>query len=209
MTKLQIKGTHFSYSILEFKKEDAMFLQSIMEKELVSYDQIFFERKDFKKLGYKNLEDIPAVANFSGYLSNHNMYSFPVGVFTLFKNRKKVFASSLDRLEERYHMGLYKEFCELKSSISSKDLTFRKRKAFSYFFLKREQLGLFTAKLEDEVTLRQLIFQNTNLHSLKLNFWTRQFVNVIYGDNKLEFTVGKKNELKQHIEAFGKFGFEK
>jgi hypothetical protein len=201
MTKLQIKGTHFSYSILEFKKEDAMFLQSIMEKELVSYDQIFFERKDFKKLGYKNLEDIPAVANFSGYLSNHNMYSIPVGVFTLFENRKNVFESSLDRLEERYHMGLYKEFCELKSSISSKNLTFRKRKAFSYFFLKREQLGLFTTKLENDVTLRQLIFQNTNLHSLKLNFWTRQFVNVIYDNSILEFTVGKKNELKQHIES--------
>ncbi len=209
MTKLHIEGNHLSYSILEFKKEDALFLQSIMEKELVSYDKIFFERKDFKKLGFKKLENIPVVAHFSGFLSEPPRFLKPCGSFRLFNGRKKVFETPLDRLEERYHMGIYKEFCQLKSTIGSKDLIFRKRKSCSYFFLRREQSGQFTAKLEVEVALKQLLFQNTNLHSMKLNLWTKQFVNVIYRDNKLEFTVGKNSELKQHIEAFGKFGFEK
>ena len=205
MTKLQIKGTHFSYSILEFKKEDALFLQSIMEKELVSYDKIFFERKDFKKLGFKKLEDIPVVANFSGFLSEPTgLFISVVGLFSISMNKKKVFECTLDRLEERYHMGLYKEYCQLKSTIGSKDLTFRKRKACSYFFLKQEQSGQFTAKLEDEVALKQLLFQNTNLHSMKLNLWTKQFVNVIYCDSILDFTLVKKLELKQSIKAVKK-----
>lgn len=209
MTKLQIEGTHFSYSILEFKKEDALFLQSIMEKELVSYDKIFFERKDFKKLGFKKLEDIPVVAHFSGFLSEPSRFLKPCGSFRLFNGGKKVFETPLDRLEERYHLGLYKEFCQLKSAIGSKDLSFRKRKACSYFFLKREQSGQFTAKLEDEVELKQLLFQNTNLHSMKLNLWTKQFVNVIYRDSILVFALGKNCELKQQIVATDKFGFDK
>lgn len=202
MTKLQIEGTHFSYSILEFKKEDALFLQSIMEKDLVSYDKIFFERKDFKKLGFKKLEDIPVVAHFSGFLSEPPRFLKPSGIFTLFQKRKKVFISSTDRLEERYHIGLYKEFCELKSIIRSNDLTYSKRRGCKYFFIKQEQSGIFTAKLEDEVELKQLIFQNTNLHSMKLNLWTnKKFVNVIYRDSQIEFTVGKKLELVQSIQA--------
>lgn len=201
MTKLQIEGTHFSYSILEFKKEDVLFLQSIMEKELVSYDKIFFERKDFKKLGFKKLEDIPVVAHFSGFLSEPSRFLQPSGVFTLFQNRKKVFISPTDRLEGRYHTALYKEFCKLKSTISSTEVSFKKKRGYNYFFLKIEQSGQFNAKLEEEVAINQLLFQNTNLHSMKLKMWTKQFVNVIYRDSKLEFTVGKKSELKQHIEA--------
>jgi hypothetical protein len=210
MTKLQIEGKYCSYSILEFKKEDALFLQAIMEKELVSYDKIFFERLDFKKLGYKKLKDIPVVAQFSGFHSNEKFMALkPVGIFTLFWNRKKVFVSALDRLEERYQKGLFKEFCELQSTISSYELAYKKRRGYKYFFLKDEQSGKFNYEFEGEVALNQLLFQNTNLHSLKLNLWTKQFVNVIYRDSKLEFTVGKNSELKQHIEAFGKFGFEK
>jgi hypothetical protein len=48
MTKLQIEGKHAFYRTIELKKEYALHLQSIMEKELVSSDKIFFERKNFK-----------------------------------------------------------------------------------------------------------------------------------------------------------------
>lgn len=201
MTKLKIEGKHFSYSILELKKEDALFLQSIMEKELVTYDKIFFERKDFKKLGFKKLEDIPVVAHFSGFLSEPPRFLKPCGSFKLYNGGRKAFETPLDRLEERYHLGLYKEFCQLKSTIEPKDLSYRKRKACSYFFLRQEQSGQFTAKIEHEVALKQFLFQNTNLHSLKLNLWTKQFVNVIYCDSILDFAVGKNCELKQQIET--------
>ena len=45
MTKLQISGTYLSYSIIELNQADALYLQNIMESELVTYDKIFFERK--------------------------------------------------------------------------------------------------------------------------------------------------------------------
>lgn len=192
MTKLQIKGTHYSYSILEFKKEDALFLQSIMEKELVSYDKIFFERKDFKKLGFKKLEDISVAAHFSGFLSEPPRFLQPSGVFTLFQNRKKVFISPTDRLEERYHTGLYKEFCELKSTIRSNDLTYRKRRGCKYFFLKHEQSGTFIARFEDEVALNQLLFQQSNLFKINLYFHPTKLVNVMLEDRVVRFKQQSK-----------------
>lgn len=69
MTKLQIEGKHAFYITIELKKEYALHLQSIMEKELVSSDKIFFERKNFKKLGFKKLEDLTVVEHFSRFLS--------------------------------------------------------------------------------------------------------------------------------------------
>lgn len=201
MTKLQIEGIHYSYSILEFKKEDALFLQSVMEKELVSYDKIFFERKDFKKLGFKKLENIPVVAHFSGFLSEPPRFLKPSGVFTLFQNRKKVFISPTDRLEERYHTGLYKEFCELKSSIRSNDLNYRKRRGYKYFFLKQEQTGAFIARFEDEVALNQLLFQQSNLFKVNLYFHPTKLVNVMFGDSKIIFKFKYKNNEKQEIKV--------
>ncbi|MBP5994365.1 MAG: hypothetical protein KA736_01580 [Crocinitomicaceae bacterium] len=201
MTKLQIEGTHYSYSILEFKKEDALFLQSIMEKELVSYDKIFFERRDFKRLGFKKLEDLPVVAHFSGFLSEPPRFLKPSGVFTLFQNRKKVFISPTDRLEERYHTGLYKEFCELKSTIRSNDLNYRKRRGCKYFFLKKEQSGTFIARFKEVVPLNQLLFQQSNLFKVNLYFHPTKLVNVMVGDSKLDFALGKKLDLKQCIQV--------
>lgn len=201
MTKLQIEGKYFSYSILEFKKEDALFLQSIMEKELVSYDKIFFERKDFKKLGFKKLEDISVAAHFSGFLSEPPRFLQPSGVFTLFQNRKKVFISPTDRLEERYHKGLYKEFCELKSSIRSNDLNYRKRRGYKYFFLKQEQTGTFIARFEDEVTLNQLLFQQSNLFKVNLYFHPTKLVNVMFGNSKIIFKCKIRSKEESSIQA--------
>jgi hypothetical protein len=105
---IKIKGIHLTYCIVEFDKQAALYLQNIMEKELINYDEIFFKRKAFKKLGYKTLEELPIVAEISGFSSKTpNSLKFPVGVFTYFKNNKKVIVSIVDRLEERYHSGLY------------------------------------------------------------------------------------------------------
>jgi hypothetical protein len=202
MTKLQIEGKYFSYSILELKKDDALQLQSIMEKELVPYDKIFFERKDFKKLGFKKLEDITVVEHFSGFLSEPPRFLALHGVFTLFQNKKKVFASSLDRLEERYHMGLYKEFCELKSTIGTKDLNYKKRKGYKYFFLKKEQSGKFTTQFDKGVALNQLLFQHINLFRPNSNYHPTQLVNVIFEGSIIRFAVRGKPEIKNWVEAF-------
>ena len=201
MTKLQIEGIHYSYSILEFKKEDALFLQSIMEKELVSYEKIFFERNDFKRLGFKKLEDIPVAAHFSGFLSEPPRFLKPSGVFTLFQNGKKVFNAPTDRLEERYHTGLYKEFCSLNSTIGSKDISFRKRRGYKYFFLKKEQIGKFTTQFDVDIALNDLLFQHTNLFKHNSNFHSTQLVNVVFENNMIQFAVKGKSELKNRVEA--------
>lgn len=201
MTKLTIDGTYLYYSILELKNEDALFLQSIMEKEFVTYDQIFFERKDFKKLGIKKLEDIPVVGHFSGFLSEPPRFLTPNGVFTLFRNKKKVFASTLDRLEERFHLGLYKEFCLLKSNISSHELSYRKRRGYKYFFLKQELSGKFTSQFDHEMALNDLLFSHTNLYKPKSNFYPVQLVRVMFDDSIIEFSVGGKSEIKKSLEV--------
>jgi hypothetical protein len=201
MTKLQIEGKRISYTILEIKNADALTLQSIMEKEYVTYNDIFFERKDFKKLGFKKLEDIPVVGHFSGFLSEPPSFLTPNGVFTLFRNKKKVFASTLDRLEERFHMGLYKEFCLLKSNISSHELSYRKRRGHKYFFLKLEQSGKFTSQFDHDLAIEDLIFNHTNLFKPKSNFYPVQLVRIMFDDSILEFSVGGKSEIKKSLEA--------
>jgi hypothetical protein len=200
MTKLQIDGTYYSYSILEFNKEDALFLQSIMEKELVSYDKIFFERRDFKKLGFKKLEDIPVAAHFSGFLSEPPRFLTPSGVFSLFQKRKKVFISPTDRLEERYHMRLYKEFCELKSTIGSKDFSFKKRRGYKYFFLKQKQSGRFTTQFDEEVALNQLLFQHVNLYTINSKFYPTQLVNLYLHDGVIIFKLKSEKSKSLKIE---------
>ena len=165
MTKIQIEGTMLSYSIIELNAEEPLYLQNIMEKELITYDEIFFKLKAFKKLGYKTLEELPIVAKISGFSSKTpNSLQFPVGVFTYFKNNKKVFVSTVDRLEERYHSGLYKEYCEIKSAITSNEFSFRKKKACKYFFLKIEQSGTFSFSVKDTFQLNQLLFKHSLNH---------------------------------------------
>jgi hypothetical protein len=201
MTKLQIEGKHISYSILELKKEDALYLQSIMENELVTYDKIFFERKDFKKLGYKKLENIPIVAHFSGFVADPPKFITPSGAFMLFRNKRKVFVSPLDRLEERYHIGLYKEFSEFKSTIGTYELSFRKRRAYKYFFLKEEQFGKFTSELSENIALNQFLFQHFYLFQPNSIFYRTQVVNVLFNDSKIDFKCVKKKGKSLKMEC--------
>jgi hypothetical protein len=193
MTKLIIDGTYLFYSILELKNEDALFLQSIMEKELVTYDQIFFERKDFKKLGFKKLEDISVVAHFSGFQSNSIMSMKPVGVMTIYHDKKKVFASTLDRLETKYHLGLYKELCDVYSSIRSEELKFKKRRGYKYFFLKGKQSSKFTMKYDDRIPLNHFLFEQVKLFSSKSAVYSTQLVNILVDDSIIPFKCNKKS----------------
>ena len=53
MNKIQIKGTFLSYSIVELDAKESLFLQNIMEQELINYNSIFFDLKAFKKLAHE------------------------------------------------------------------------------------------------------------------------------------------------------------
>lgn len=187
MNKFKIIGTHLTYCIVEFDTQEALYLQNIMEKELITYDEIFFKLKAFKKLGYKTLEELPIVAKISGFSSKTpNSLQFPVGVFTYFKNNKKVFVSTVDRLEERYHSGLYKEYCEIKSAITSNEFSFRKKKACKYFFLKKIQKGTFTLAFKDDIDLNQLLFEH-KVHHFKLKGFYQEPIQLleVYSDGSM------------------------
>jgi hypothetical protein len=200
MTKLQIDGKYFSYSIIELNQADASYLQNIMESELVNYDKLFFERKDFKKLGFRALEEIPVVSKINGFLSSFHSLQHP-DIFTFFKNKKKVFVCAVDRLEAKYHSGLYKEFCNVKSSINPNDFSFRRKKGCKYFLLKKEQFGTFTLALKDDIDLNQLLFEH-NVHHFKFKgFYYNpvQLLEIHLDDSKLGFVKRKNNEIMNSI----------
>jgi hypothetical protein len=205
MTKLQIEGKYFSYSIIELNQADALFLQNIMESELVNYDKIFFERLDFKKLGFGSLEDLPVVSQINGFLSSFHSLQHP-DTFTFFKNKKKAFVCAVDRLEAKYHSGLYKEFCNFKSTINPCDFSFRKKKGCKYFLLKKHQFGTFTLALKDDIDLNQLFFEHKVHHFKFKGFYYNpvQLLEIHLHDSKLNFSVGKKSEEKQTIVALNK-----
>ena len=200
MNKLSVSGTYFSYSIIELNQADAFYLQNIMEGELVTYDKIFFERKDFKKLGFRAIEELPVVSQINGFLSSFHSLQHP-DTFTFFKNKKKVFVCAVDRLEEKYHSGLYKEFCYFKSSINPYDFSFRRKKGCKYFLLKKQQVGTFTLALKDEIDLSQLLFKH-KVHHFKFKAFYQepiQLLEVFHDDSKLEFAFGESTEIMQSI----------
>ena len=200
MNKLKINGIHITYCIVEFDKQEALYLQNIMEKELITYDEIFFKLKAFKKLGYKTIEELPIVAKISGFSSKTpNSLQFPVGVFTYFKNNKKVFVSTVDRLEERYHSGLYKEYCEIKSAITANEFSFRKKKACKYFFLKIEQSGTFSFIVKDTFQLNQLLFKHSLNHFKRFYHPQVKLLEIQIDDSIMVFSVGKKSEVVKSI----------
>ena len=45
MKELNLRGTYLSYSIVELNQADTLFLQNIMEKDLITYNKLFFELK--------------------------------------------------------------------------------------------------------------------------------------------------------------------
>lgn len=92
MTKLQIDGKHVSYSIIELNEVDALYLQNIMESALVNYDKIFFERKDFKKLGFSAIEEIPVVSKINGFYLHSTHYSILILLLSVRTRRKCLFA---------------------------------------------------------------------------------------------------------------------
>ena len=200
MNKLKIKGTYVSYSIIELNQADAAYLQNIMESELVNYDKIFFERKDFKKLGFRAIEEIPVVSQINGFLSSFHSLQFP-DTFSFFKNKKKAFVCAVDRLEAKYHSGLYKEFCNVKSSINPNDFSFRRKKGCKYFLLKKQQFGTFTLSLKDDIDLNQFLFEHKVHHFKFKGFYYNpvQLLEIHLDDSKLNFSVGKKTELEKRI----------
>ncbi len=200
MTKLQIDGKHVSYSIIELNQADAAYLQNIIESELVNYDKIFFERKDFKKLGFRAIEEIPVVSKINGFLSSFHSIQYP-DIFTFFKNKKKIFICAVDRLETKYHSGLYEEYCNVKSSINPHDFSFRIKKGCKYFLWKKQQIGTFTFALKDDIDLNQLLFEHKVHHFKFKGFYYNpvQLLEIYLDDSILNFSVGKKSEERQTI----------
>lgn len=199
MTKLIIDGTYLSYSILEFNLEEAMYLEEIRGKEFVDFDDIFFERKDYQKLGYDNLDDIPMVADFSGFNSKDIMSIKPVGALTVLRNGKKDFKSALDRLEERYKHKLDKEFDDFKSSREFLDFTFRKRRNHKYFLLKFMKEGKFSVELKKDHRLKDFNFIQTQVQITKFLHYPVDFqvLNINLNDSRLIF----RSELLKTISS--------
>ena len=193
MTKLQIEGKLISYSILELKKADALYFDFIIKNKPLYDGKIPFEYFDIKKL-----ENLPVISRFSGFHSNESRLLEAVGIFTLLRNKKKVFACTLDRLVERYHLGLYKELCEVNSTIKSNKLKFRKRSGHKYFLLKEERDGIFKSQIDSEVTLKQLVFHQTIIEN---NYRSEQFMNVQMNDIIIEFAVEGNPEIKKWLEV--------
>ena len=200
MNKLIISGSYHSYSIIELNQADALYLQNIMEIELVNYDRIFFERKDFKQLGFKSIEELPVVSKINGFLSSFHSLQHP-DIFTFYKNKKKVFICALDRLETKYHSGLYKELCYVKSTINPYAFSFRRKKGCKYFLLKKQQFGTFTLALKDDIDLNQFLFEHKVHHFKFKGFYQEpiQLLEVYLDDSKLGFSVEKKTELEKRI----------
>jgi hypothetical protein len=200
MSKLQIDGKHVSYSIIELNQADALYLQNIMESELVTYDKIFFERKDFKKLGFRAIEELPVVSQINGFLSSFHSLQHP-DTFTFFKNKKKAFVCAVDRLEAKCHSGLYKDFCNVKSSINPYDFSFRRKKGCKYFLLKKQQFGTFTLALKDDIDLDQLLFEHKVHHFKFKGFYYNpvQLLEIHLYDSKLQFKLKDKGTDKVSI----------
>ena len=200
MTKLKVTGTYLSYSIIELNQADALYLQNIMESELVTYDKIFFERKDFKKLGFRAIEEFPVVSKINGFLSSFHSLQHP-DTFTFCKNKKKVFVCAVDRLEAKYHSGLYKELCYVKSSINPHDFKFRRKNGCKYFLLKKQQFGTFTLALKDEIDLSQLLFEHEVHHFKFKGFYYNpvQLLEIHLYDSKLQFKLKDKGTDKVSI----------
>lgn len=193
MTKLQIEGKHFSYRILEFKKEDAMYFDSIIINNPKFRGIIPFEHLDIKKL-----ENLTVISQFSGFFSDRSSSSKPVGIFTLYKNQKKAFVCTLDRLEKRYHMGLYPELCEFNSTLKSSKLKFKKRTGYKYYLLKEECEGTFMVQFKGNVTIKQLVFNQTIIEN---NYRTEEYMNVQKDGAIIDFAVGGNPEVKKCLEV--------
>ena len=171
-----------------------------MESELVTYDKIFFERKDFKQLGFKSIEELPVVSKINGFLSSFHSLQHP-DTFTFCKNKKKVFVCAVDRLEAKYHSGLYKEYCNVKSSINPNDFSFRRKKGCKYFLLKKQQFGTFTLALKDDIDLNQFLFEHKVHHLNFKGFYEKpiQLLEVFLDDSKLLFKLKDKGTDKISI----------
>ena len=192
MTKLHIEGKHFSYSILEFHKVDAMYFDFIITNKPQFLGKIPFEHLDLKKL-----ENPTVISQFSGFFSAWLGYGEPVGIFTMSRNQKKVFAGTLDRLEMGYHVGLYPELCEINSTFNSFKLKFKKRTGYKYYLLKEERDGVYLAQYKGNVTIKQLVFHHSIIEN---NGRVEKYMNVQKDDRIIEFAVGGNPEVKRWLE---------
>lgn len=171
-----------------------------MESEFINYDKIFFERRAYKKLGYKSLEDLPIIKEISGFsLRTENTLGEEIdALFTFFNNKKKVFSSTLERLEAKHHTSLFKEYCNVKSSITPLDISFRKKKGCKYFLLKKKQVGTFWFESDESVNLNQLFHKHSVYHFSKKHYQPLHLLEIFMDDSRLFFN-GKNSKTLMSI----------
>jgi hypothetical protein len=174
-----------------------------MESELINYDKIFFERKAYKKLGFKSLDDLPIIKQISGFtIKTENTLGEEVdALFTIFNNNKKVFSSSLERLEAKHHTNLFNQYFDVKSSITPLDFSFRKKKGCKYFLLKKKQLGTFSFKSDEQIYLNQLYFKHSVYHVNKNYYQPIHLLEILKDDSSL-FFKGMKSKTLMSVSAF-------
>jgi hypothetical protein len=112
-----------------------------------------------------------------------------------------VFVSAVDRLEAKYHSGLFNEFCDIKSTIRGDEVSFKKKKGHKYFFLKKIQTGTFTFDVKDTFQLNQLLFKHCVHYFKRVYFQPVQLLEIQMDESILEFSAVKKSEIKMIIQV--------
>jgi exodeoxyribonuclease-1 len=198
---LKINGTHLSCTVIEFNEKEALYLENIMETELISFNEIFFERKAYKKIGYRNIEDLPKIIEITGFESCPNSDSNDsIGLFTFLKDNKKVFISDIEKLETKYHTGLFDDFCNVNSIIRGEDVKFRRKSKSKYFFLKKIEKGIFSFSVNDTFQLNDLLFRHCVYH-FKGYHYPLQLLEMENKCEKIVFTPEKKSNVEMYISA--------
>jgi hypothetical protein len=193
MTKLQIEGTMLSYSIIELNAEETLYLQNIMEKDLITYDKIFFELRAYKKLGYKTLEALPIISHVSGFIPDIK------DVFQYKKGDKTIIKSPMNRLENKYFPINIWNDKTINSIINSVAIDFIKRRSCKYFLLKIEEKGTFKTMLPCDFQILDLLIIHQNCYFNRFNKKTEQLIQFKIDDSNLVLALGKKSEITKSI----------
>jgi hypothetical protein len=193
VNKLKINGTHVTYCVVEFGSKEALYLQNIMEKELINYDEIFFKLKAFKKLGYKTLEELPIISQVSGFIPDRK------DVFQYQIDDKTIFKSPMNTLENKYFPNNLWDEKTINPIITSVGVDFIKRRTCKYFLLNIIKKGTFKTILPSDFQLLDLLIIHQNCYFKRFNKKTEHLIQFKLGDRNLQFTLGTHSDITKSI----------
>ena len=195
MKELNLRGTYLSYSIVELNQADTLFLQNIMEKDLITYNKIFFELKAYKKLGYKTLEELPIISQVSGFIPDRN------DVFQYKIDDKTIIKTPMHSLMNRYFPDTLWNEKTINPIITSVGVDFIKRRTCKYFLLKIIKKGTFKTVLPSNFQLLDLLIIHQNCYFKRFNKKTEHLIQfkLDEDDSNLELTLGTNSEITKSI----------